>query len=235
MKKWVKILLAVLLVMVIAVASLALWQWKNIESIYVGINETPEEIAKRRNDNQKGLVDDVNKYLDEGVREMTEEEKQKIESGEVTAEDVYLQIFEEKQAGNGNENQDSDTKKENSSANASKTKDEIVVKYMAKLYSLQSKYTAKAEVTISEGKKYYKNQRKSHDAATARANTISHFTPIVRGVENSCDSEFEKMAAELEKELKAIDADTDIVRTISSAYKNEKQLKLSYYANRYLK
>lgn len=228
MKKLIKILIVIFIVLAIAVASLAIWQWKNINSIYVGINESSEEITKRRNDNQKNLVDDVNNYLEESIREMTDEEKERIESGEITAGDVYLQIFEEKQ-------KDADAKKENSSGNSSVSKDDIVIKYMAKLYSLQSKYTAKAEVTISEGKKYYKAQRKSNDAVTARANTISHFTPIVRSVESACDSEFESLISELKKELSSVEANTDIVRTISAAYKNEKQLKLSYYANKYLK
>lgn len=232
MKKWIKISLIILFVLVIIVSSLAIWQWKNIKSIYMGINESTDEISKRRNDNQKDLVESVNQYLDDGIRELTEEEKEKIESGEITAEDVYLQIFEEKQI-DIEKNKESANEK---NVNAKKvSKDEIIVKYMAKIYSLQSSYTAKAELTISEGKKYYKEQRKSHEPATARANTISYYTPIVRGVEKSCDTEFEKIISELEKELKEAGAETDITGAIRNAYANEKQLKLSYYANRYLK
>lgn len=233
MKKGFKIFLIILLILVIAVSSLAIWQWKNIKSIYMGINESTEEISRRRNDNQKGLVESVNQYLDDGIRDLTDEEKEQIEAGEVSAEDVYLQIFEEKQA-DIEKNKESSVNEKNVGAQKV-SKDEIIVKYMAKIYTLQSSYTAKAELTISEGKKYYKEQRKTHEPATARANTISHYTPIVRGVESSCDSEFEKIVAELEKELKKIGAETDIAGAIRTAYANEKQLKLSYYANRYLK
>ncbi len=236
MKKWVKILLIVLIFILIAAAAFSFWQWKNIQSIFVGINETSEEITKRRNENQEELVSDINSYIDSEIREMTDEEKEKIESGEIKAEDVFLQIFEEMQKTTNNKKEEN--AKDSSGKTVEKpTKDEIVLKYMTKLYALQSNYTAKAEVTIAEGKSYYLNLRrnKKEDPATARANTIKHFTPIVRGVEKACNAEVEELVAGLTKELSAIGENTDIVGTIRAAYEKEKQLKLSYYANKYLK
>lgn len=227
MKKWVKVLLIVLAVIFVAVALLAIWQWKNIKSIYVGINESAEEITRQRNENQRKLAEEVDKYLDGSIRNLTPEEKTKIESGEVNAEEVYKQVFEEKY------NEIQVEKTENN--RTSPTKDEIVSKYMAQLYSLQSEYTAKAETTISQGAHYYESLKKVKDKTTARADTITHFTPIVRGIEAECDKKVNAIIANLKKELVAIGAETDIVRTIENAYAAEKQLKLSYYANKYLK
>lgn len=227
MKKWVKVLSTVLVVIFVVVAFLAVWQWKNINSIYKGINETATEITRQRNENQIKLAEDVDSYLDESIRTLTSEEKEKIESGEVKVEDVYKQVFEEKY----NEIQE----KRKESNQTVKTKDEIISKYMMQMYSLQSEYTAKAETTIKQGARYYEGLKKVKDKKTARTDTITHFTPVVRNMEAECDKKVKTVVANLKKELEAISAETDITRTIESAYAAEKQLKLSYYANKYLK
>ena len=151
MKKWLKITLIILLVLVIAVAALVIWQWKNIQSIYMGLTQSEEEIVRQRKDNQVKLVEDVDGYLDGEIRDLTEEEKQKIEDGTLKIEDVYAEIFEEKHQ---------QIVDENEKGQPHSSKDEIISRYMAQLYALQSEYTAKADVLIAEGKAYYKNQLK---------------------------------------------------------------------------
>lgn len=227
MKKWVKVLIIVLAIILVAVSSLAVWQWKNIKSIYVGINESAEEITKQRNENQMKLAEDVDSYLEGSIRMLTPEEKEKIESGEVRPEEIYKQVFEEKY---------NEIQAEKEVVNKkSKTKDEIVSQYMMQLYALQSEYTAKAETTIKQGARYYEDLKKVKDRKTARADTITHFTPTVRNIEAECDKKVNAVIANLKNDLVAVGAETDIVRTIENAYATEKQLKLSYYANKYLK
>lgn len=285
MKKGIKIFLVLLCVIFIAAASLAVWQWKNIKSIYVGVSESSEEISKRRNDNQKSLAQEINDYLDGEIREMTTEEKKQIEEGSATVDEIYLKIYQEayekakeeknvksasepskegseekkttgdkKTTGNKevvtDEDKDSENKKSadkdeknngvktyhNKNTQPLATKDEIVSKYVAQLYSLQGKYTAMADATVAEGKSYYLSLRRSKtDGASARAEVIRKYTPVVRSVQSQCDAEVASLIANLENELKAIGENTDITGTIRAAYENEKQLKISYYSGQYLK
>jgi len=188
----------------------------------MGIMEDSGEIERQRNENQIKLVDDVNTYMETPIREMTEEEKEQIEKGETTVTDVYQKIFEEK----------SEEKKTEESA---ADKDAIISYYMSELYKLQNEYTAKAEATIKQGASYYEGIKDHEQDAEARAETISHFTPAVRKLESECDAKVEALVKKMEEELKSIDADTSIIASIRATYKNEKQLKLSYYANKYLK
>lgn len=247
MKKWIKVTLIVLASILAVVSLLVIWQWNNIKSIYIGLNSSSEEISRRRVENQIKMVEEIDEYLDTDVRELTAEEKEKVDSGEVSVEEVYKEIFEEKNKELAEERNKKSDKEDTSSSSGEKTassdkktvkksKDEIVTYYVAELYALQSKYTARAESTIKEGARYYENLKKSgKDKATARAETITHYTSIVRNVESECDKNVETLIANLEKELEAIGAETDITGTIKGAYETEKQLKLSYYANKYLK
>ena len=116
----------------------------------MGIKEESTEIEKKRNENQIKLVDDVNTYLDEPLREITEEERQQIEEGKVTVSDVYQKMFEEKK-----ETLEQSGQKENT--NSSLAKNEVISRYMAELYKLQNEFTARAESTIKQGAWYYEN------------------------------------------------------------------------------
>lgn len=223
MKKILKILLVIILAFIIAVVGLLLWQWKNVESILMGVSQNSEQIEQKRNENQETLVGDINDYMDTPAREMTEEEIGQIERGETTAAEVYQKIFEEKNKETENTVQDT------------KDKDKIISQYMSELYRLQNEYTAKAESIIAQGASYYESIKEHPQDATARASTITKFTSVVRNLEKECDSKVEAVIKSIIDDLTSIGEDTSIVESIRATYANEKRLKLSYYSNKYLK
>lgn len=228
MKKILKFLLVIILAFIIAVVGLLLWQWKNVESILMGVSQNSEQIEQKRNENQETLVGDINDYMDTPAREMTEEEIGQIERGETTVTEVYQKIFEEKSSNTEN------SPKEQIIPNE-KDKDRIISKYMSELYRLQNEYTAKAESIIAQGASYYESIKEHPQDATARASTITKFTSVVRNLEKECDSKVEAVIKSIMDDLTSIGADTSIVESIRATYANEKRLKLSYYSNKYLK
>lgn len=231
MKKALKIIAIICLVLLVVIGSIVIWQWDNVKSVYLGLVESEQQIEERRIKNQTSLLNDINTFLDEPLREFTEEEKRRIEGGSTALAEVYAKIFEEKEALLKSMQEE----KKPDKAENKKKKDEIISKYMAQIYSLQAEFTARAESTINQGAYYYESINAHPQDPVARAKTITHFTPIVRGLEAECDSRFEKIVARLQKELEGVNANTDIIGTIRETYKNEKQLKLSYYSNKYLK
>ncbi len=276
LKKVLKILLIIFIVLAVIVSALTIWQWKNIQSILLGLRADSGEIQRLRDENQTKLVGDVNEFMDIPLREMTEEEKAQIESGEATVNEIYQKIFEEKieeekkkeqekapeenndkQPQNSGEEEKKPSQpekekieKDNKPAEEKPAKDEntkpsaepakpdkdlLISEAMVDLYALQNEFNARAEATIRQGDSYYMSIRKHPQDAEARSQTISHFTPIVRGIESECDKKVEAVVVKLENDLKSIGADTSITETIRTTYANEKQLKLSYYTNKYLK
>lgn len=98
MKKFLKVLLIIFVILALTVAGVAAWQWKNIKSIMLGVNKNTEEISQMRVENQQQLVSELNGFMDEPMREMTEEEKKQVEDGSATVSEIYQKIFEEKSA-----------------------------------------------------------------------------------------------------------------------------------------
>lgn len=239
MKKALKILLIILLVLAVITGSVVIWQWKNIKSIWLGLRSSSEEIDEMRNQNQTQLVEGVNEYLDEPLREMTEEEKEKIQSGETSASEVYQKMFEEKLNGTENEPEiappTEGEKPPVTQQPTKETKDSVISRYMVDLYKLQNEFNARAEATIIQGAKYYESIKAHPQDPVARANTITKFTPTVRSIEKECDTKVEDVIKKLENDLKKIGEDTSVTASIRATYQNEKQLKLSYYSNKYLK
>lgn len=224
MKRLLKVMTCLLLLLAVGILGTYLWQRENIKSVLVGVYEDSVEIERQRYENQAGLVKEVNDYMDVPVREFTEEEKQRIDNGEISATDVYEGIFQENTG-------TTEDKGENAKLS---DKDSIISKYMAQLYNLQNTYTARAEALISQGASYYESIKTGSGDASARAATISRYTPMVRSLESECDGKVEAVITNLKNDLNAIGADTSITETIRATYTNEKQLKLSYYANKYL-
>ncbi len=275
LKKVLKILLIIFIILAVILGSVAIWQWKNIQSIMLGLRSDSGEIQKLRDENQEKLVEDVNSIMDVPLREMTKEEKEQIESGEATVSEIYQKIFEEKikeeeesakkpekeketkpdnkETDKGNnkkpekedkpQKEDKPDKEEKphkpaDTIEAEKpkaTKDTVISAAMVELYKLQNEFNARAEATIIQGANYYESIKKHPQDADARSATISHFTPTVRAIESECDSRVETVVQKLEKDLKSIGEDTSVIGTIRATYANEKQLKLSYYSNKYLK
>lgn len=249
MKKSLKVILIVLIVISVAVGAVAIWQRKNIEGVIIGIKESTEEIEKKRDDNHAKLAEDVDSFLQKPLRKPTEEEKKQVEEGKMPLSDVYAKIYEEENSQIKKEQPPAQTQSESQTSSETQkpeqklnetenkpTKDEIITQYMSELYRLQSEFTARAESTIKQGDRYYEELKKeSQDKVGSRAKTISYFTPIVRSIEAESDAKVEKVIQNLINELSAIGENTDIARTIRAAYEKEKQLKLAYYSNKYLK
>ncbi len=95
MKKFLKVLGIIILIIVVIVAALAIWQWKYIMALYDGIRYDEKSLGEKQVKATEKTVSDVGKYLEASVRELTEEEKQKIASGELSQTELMAQIISE--------------------------------------------------------------------------------------------------------------------------------------------
>lgn len=253
MKKVFKIILIIFLVIAVLLACLAIWQRKNIAMLYTAVTNEREDITKKQEDNNKVLVDEVNGYLDGELREPTREEKESIKKGETQITDVYSTIIKEhidkknQEATNivppekntetipEVETSEETQPNEENTVDITKKTDELVSNAISKLYDLQSAYAARSEALIHQAMSEYNSIRaEGMERPAARSQIISTYTPKVRTIQNSCDADVESVVVRLENELKSINANLGIIKTIRETYEKEKQLKLAYYAGAYL-
>lgn len=95
MKKALKIIGIILLVIVVIAAALVIWQWDYVKSFLDGIMYDEETLGYQQVIATEKTVSEVNDYLSTSIRELTEEEKEKIAAGELSQSALLAQIISE--------------------------------------------------------------------------------------------------------------------------------------------
>ncbi|MBE7026804.1 MAG: hypothetical protein E7410_04500 [Ruminococcaceae bacterium] len=239
MKKFLKVTGIVFAVLVIIALALAFWQRDNIAAFVGAIKNDPEKIAEKIAENDKELKSELETYLGEGFREYTEEEKAQIESGEVSEKEVLAKIISEKsdesQNEIQNESQNAEPVKNETAAPGKKVStEEIINRYVSKLYSMENRYIAGIDNVLARAHAEYVSIARHEKDMAALSSVGSKYIKEIYALEAQCDGEVETLLANLKAELEGVGADTSIIEKMRSAYKEEKQLKRSYYMKKYL-
>ena len=227
MKRCAKILLTVLAVLVMVTTAVMVWQRNNISAVLTTIIKTQNEIANELDDSKEKLKSEIKeKYNTDLVNDFTAEEEQKIIKGEISAEDAVKMLKEKYE----------DTKKENSSTenpaatqNKGETVDKLIGDKAIELYSLKAYYLGKLGQIEAKVKKEYIAMPKEKKNLVGKQELVAKYIGTATSLLNQCDEEVNRLLKELESELKALEEDTSVVKTIRDAYEKEKALKKAYY------
>ena len=95
MKKALKITGIVLLAVVVILAGLTIWQWRYVSAVIDGIRLDEDQLGQARVEDAEKSIDSISQFMDSAIRPMTEEEKAKIQSGELSQTEVMAQIIAE--------------------------------------------------------------------------------------------------------------------------------------------
>ncbi len=218
MKKWKLFLLAMLIVLLFAIVSLGVWQRDNIGAVVKMATSSSDEIAKEMNDTKKKLENDLKKKNINVVSDFTAEEEKQILKGKLSVEDAVANL---------------NTKYENSQKKPIATNnpkaDKLIGEKTVELYSLKAYYLGQLGQMESTVKAEYTALPKEKKNLIGKKELVSRHMGTALGLMNQCDSRVEKILAELKSGLESLNADTSIIKTIRTAYENEKNLKKAYY------
>lgn len=213
-----KILLIILAVIILTVGGLCVWQWDNINSLITAVRLSDDEISKRLGNATEKLSGEMTEV---GlIRELTDEEREKIKSGEMSADEAAEKLTGEK----------------NSPKSSKSAQREIIInKYLAQLYVLEAKFegdlSAFVDMLHAEFYAYPPEERNTLLRDTVIASHIGELSQM----EKTCDSKVKKLMDNLTAELKSIGADTSVVKTFNETYSSKKNLKKAQYMRDYNK
>lgn len=226
MKKGLKIFLIILSAVVVIGGTVAVWQWDNITSFVYFMRYSTEDLENLEEKNKEELATAV-AGLDTVPRDLTDEEKEALASGEITKQEaVELSL--------GVKKQDSQ-KATQSGTGTTQGKTDRTSELVAELYVLKSSYLSKLDGVAAQAKAEYAAKPKEERTASWKTAKISKYAGIAAGLEAECDAQVEGIITELKAEIKKTGGDMSIVNSIRSAYESEKQIKKAYYLNKYLK
>jgi hypothetical protein len=241
-------------IVVVAAASLTLWQWKNIKALYIAFTTDEDELNKQLADSNDKFADDVKDYLSDSIRDFTDEELSQIESGEKTKIDILAQIISESvydsdkneqentsSISDNNSTASPNTNGQSSSQNnvtdtKTETADQIVARHVANLYSYQNQFKAETNALAASAKAYVNSYKATHPDVSwhdAKVATVQNLMSSATSIESSCYSKVNSEIAQLRSELKAIGADTSIADTVEASANNQIEMQKSAFISQY--
>lgn len=242
-------------IVIIAAASVTVWQWRNIKALYVAVTTDEAVIDEKLRESDERFADDVKEYLQDNVRDFTEEELQQIESGEKSKTEILAKIISEsineESTAVETENQNAlgpVSSGQNVSGGSSNTQsqqpeqpketaEQIVARHVANLYAYQNEFESRVSELAGTVTAYMHSYKTANPGITwhdAKVATVQRFMTSATSIESECYSKVDGEVAQLKAELKAIGADTAIADTVAASAENQMELKKSKLMSQYL-
>ena len=229
-RKWVWF--SVILIVIVLIGSVAIRHWNSIEALIDSFRYSEEEVVEKLGENKKQLQEYIDENEDIVVRDLTEEESEKLSNGELTEEDA-VKVLTGQEDEQNQPDDTVDTQPEESQPEE-KPVSTVVSEAIAKLYIQKSIYLGKLDGIEASLKQQYIDIVKSNnlydeEKKNAKYDLIKQNISKVSAWELECDSVVYGILDEITVALKENNEDTDIVNKLEEAYLNEKRLKKSYF------
>ena len=245
MRKITKVLLKSLCVIVILLGVVVYWQFDNISSVINGLKYSSEDLALQLDSNRDDLKARMEKYTSSTINDLSAEDEKKLLNGEITIEEISekynlpLNVMKDDNSQNSNSDiketpTKSDANMEPSfNADSAKAIDEAISTGVSKMYALKVKYVSKLGEIERNVYKEYSNLPIEEQNESSKKNILMKNLNYIAEMEQKCDKEVAYTLSLLESELVKLNGDTEIIEILKKSYKNEKELKKSYYLSLY--
>ena len=249
MKKSTKIILTILTIIIIISSVVVLWQYDNISAVLNGLTKSSEDIASEINRKREDLKVKVEKYTNSSINDLTAEDEQKLLKGEMSLDEIakkYDLPIEYINDENNEQEDFSPTKdvSESQQSNFGKSSDDVTVDNskiiekeigdsVSRMYALKAKYVNKLGELEREVIDQYSKLPEIKQNKEGKKELVMANVDYVAKLEKTCDSEVDKVISALEKNLKELGGDIQIIQILKDAYTDEKELKKSYYLSLY--
>ncbi len=238
MKRIKKILLIILLLLAAAIVILGIRYRGYIKAAYYGLKYDADTIVGLIDENDKVYSELGNQLESVTVRDLTDEEKAALESGELTEEEAANIIVTpnvpkvEKPQADDKPEKPQPSEKDTPVKNE-KDYDTLIAQQIAKMYVLKSQYINYLKSIEQSVIDDYNALPENQKNATGKRSVIMSYYKKGLSLEAECDAKVEIVLADLEKILIEAGRDKSLISTIRTAYENEKTLQKSYYLSIY--
>lgn len=249
MKRWKKVLLIVLLVLLAAAVGTLIWQRENVAALYTALTTDQETILQKMESTKQELEDSLSAY-DITVFAPTKEQNEALLNGTATADEIKtaLGLDATDHQSTNSSGQDaatepasspvpSESQKPSGQGQTGTTQDQaslLVEKCMAELYACQVDLMAE----LGSMKQKALDQWNRLDTAQQTTQKLQEIglDGLMKcyDLEVVTDQKVKEILGTYRTKLEEIGADTAVLDTLWTYYSNEKAAQKAYYINKYL-
>ena len=216
MKKGFRIFLTVVLTIVLLAVAVCVWQWENLMALKLSLQTPKEELDQMLEDTNK-RVDAVTEQLPVDVRDLTEEEKNALQSGKTDRETLLETIT-------GTPAPDVQVPIVNMAELEAQ-----LSRYMAEIYVMKAEYSgwlsAKNQAAIDEFVALPKEEQTTSNKYKIGMRCMNE----ALAKEKECDGAMAEIEGKIRDILVKLGRDTALADEIHAAYLQEKQIQKAYY------
>jgi hypothetical protein len=198
-----------------------------------------EELEEKIMESNKRVVETMEKLPGQPIGDLTDEEKEKLASHEITEEEA-LQIILNRptptptpQGELSSQPVFATNAKTSESPPTIDNSGEKIAEIIAEIYVLRARYTNSLEEMRLAAINEYLAIDEAQRTSAAKQTIGVKYLKMAGALESECDAEMDDVVNRLQKELKDSGGDLSIINDVKFTYANEKSLKKAYYLNMY--
>lgn len=234
-RRWI-ILLSVVILLAAAVVGLCYTQRENLKAIQAAQKHTAEELENQIEENRQVIQNTVNQLPEVTVRDLTDEEKEAFQSGDMSAEEL-VEALTKPVAPSGSGGESNNVPTNNVPADNAPAKEDQYQKDLSalieKIYILREEFSAALQnmqnEALAEYRAFTEEQLKSSSELLKWA---SGYLGRATVLEKECDARMDQLIVQIEELMKANGKDLSESDAIYEAYLNEKSLKKAWYISK---
>jgi hypothetical protein len=231
---WPRVLLGALGALILVAAVVALFQRENIEAFIVSRRFTQEELEDKLATSDAAAEKILEKLPEVSVRPPTEEEKERIRRGEVSEEDAVKMILTPSGPSSGSKPAvGGDVESSAVPVTPEDERERRAAELIAEVYVLRESMTGRIEDIIGAAKSDFDALPSDERTSAKKREIAARYIGEISSLEKDCDARMLDIIGELKTILSETDGDTAVADEIMQAYKDEKNLKKSYFLSQY--
>ncbi len=229
---------------------------KHASSLYKGMTHSSEEISSMQAENDKKTNELLNELAVETMRDLTDEERQKLAKGELSASEAIsliqglmppldIEVTAITEATSAEVTSAEDTPKTTTAAKPVAKPEPIpsereialrnrISEIIAEIYLLRATYLNKIDDLIASTKQEYNALPKEQKNLQGKMRLVERsLIPKGNALEKECDASMNVLLSELKGILSELKMGTEIITEIQNTYKEQKELKMAELYGQY--
>lgn len=255
-RRWI-IAIVILMVILVAVASLYLWQQENIKAAANARKYTESELKQQLEDSRATVQAAVEQNPGITVRDLTEEERTALRKGDVSAEELVKRLIQPAKASDIASDQPAPAESLPAASPAPQTSgpeipaspaetsppptetpheptqqelyEQQMSELVARVYVMREQYTAKLDAMAAQAKAEYSAMPESERTRSKLASWASGYASRASELETQCDAEMNDIIKEMKRLVDANNGDRAFVNAVAYSYAEEKSIQKSIY------
>jgi uncharacterized protein YxeA len=232
-----KIFGAICVVIIAAIAGTLYWRRNDVAALNYYLQNSKEELEDKITENNKKVVEAMEKLPFQTIKDLTDEEKEKLASNEITEEEA-LQIILNKstpapQSVPPSQSVSAASAKTSEPSPTIDESEERIAAIIAEIYVLRARYTNSLEEMRMSAIGEYHALPEAQRTNAAKQTIGVKYLKMAGALESECDAKMDDVVRRLQNELKDSGGDISIIDDVKFTYANEKSLKKAYYLNMY--